>query len=286
MSLLKPRNTWPRTRLPLEERFWSKVAKTSTSDCWFWKASIDVNGYGQFGLMPGQLGTGPKQVMAKAHRVAWILTHGEIPPGMYLCHTCDMPRCVNPSHLFLGTQVENMRDCVQKNRHGCGRVGSPIYFNITRIRAIIDAYTSGTRAEDIRKEHQISRTHLLRILKRHKIQLRDSLTIRRKLTDVEVSQIRELYAMGNISQETLAERFRVTQGSIGNIVRGSTWTDLDGPLKAPQPKQKLTHDDAREIRALYASGEHTLEALAERYSVSYSAIYYNVHNRVIDSCGS
>jgi hypothetical protein len=210
---------------PLEPRFWSKVAKTTETDCWFWKASIDVNGYGQFGLAPGQFGA-KTWTMAKAHRVAWILTHGEIPPGMYLCHTCDMPRCVNPAHLFLGTQTDNMRDCVAKDRHGCGRVGQPIYYDITRIRKIIAAYESGTRREVITRQHHISPTHLLRILKRHKIPLRDSQTIRRKLTEPEVRQIRLLYAQGHISQQALAERFGVTPTNISRIVLRKTWPNL------------------------------------------------------------
>jgi HNH endonuclease len=213
---------------PLEPRFWSKVAQTSENDCWFWKASIDANGYGQFGLAPGQFGV-RTWTMAKAHRVAWLLTKGEIPPGMYLCHTCDMPRCVNPTHLFLGTQTDNMRDCVEKNRHGCGRVGQPIYYDIKRIRRIIDTYTTGAPVAAITKRHEISETHLLRILKRHKIPLRDSRTARRKLTDIEIQQIRQLYAMGNVSQQALGERFGVTQSNIGHIVRGSTWPEQSGP---------------------------------------------------------
>jgi len=215
--------------MELHQRFWSKVEKSTKDECWWWKASIDVNGYGQFGLMPGQLGTGPKQVMAKAHRVAWLLTHGEIPTGMYLCHKCDLPRCVNPDHLFLGTQTDNMRDCVDKNRHGCGRVGQPIYYNIKRLQKIIAAFENGTPIKEITRRHDISPTHLLRILKRHKIPLRDARLARRKLTDGEIRQIRELYAMGNISQAALGERFGVTQANIGHVVRGSSWPDHSGP---------------------------------------------------------
>lgn len=57
---------------------------------------------------------GPK--LLNAHRVAWIITHGEVPKGMLVCHKCDNPPCCNPNHLFLGTHADNVRDCVRKKR--------------------------------------------------------------------------------------------------------------------------------------------------------------------------
>jgi len=91
------------TPRPVEESFWEKVEIGSASDCWEWLASTHKDGYGRFrnGL---------------AHRVSWKLSKGEIPQGMYVCHRCDNPLCCNPSHLFLGTQADNMSDMVNKGR--------------------------------------------------------------------------------------------------------------------------------------------------------------------------
>ena len=89
------------------QRFWSKVDKTSPDGCWEWTASKS-NGYGRFRL------NGKR---ASAHRVSWQMHTGKtVPQGMYICHTCDNPGCVNPKHLFLGTATDNKQDCLRKGR--------------------------------------------------------------------------------------------------------------------------------------------------------------------------
>ena len=87
-------------------RFWAKVQKTET--CWLWVAGTDRDGYGQFlvGRLPH-----------RAHRISWALYHGTVPDGAHVLHTCDIPRCVNPAHLFLGDQAINMRDRSEKGRY-------------------------------------------------------------------------------------------------------------------------------------------------------------------------
>lgn len=92
-------------------RFWSKVASSDLLTCWEWTASrgpdIPGRNYGKFGVDGGA---------RFAHRVAWVLTHGPIPEGMDVLHRCDNPPCCNPSHLFLGTHTDNMRDRSAKGR--------------------------------------------------------------------------------------------------------------------------------------------------------------------------
>lgn len=93
-----------------EPRFWAKVNKTD--GCWLWMAGKKLSGYGQL-----QMGTfrNPKQM--SSHRLSWSLANGPIPPGMSVCHKCDVPSCVRPDHLFLGTQKQNLADMVKKGRH-------------------------------------------------------------------------------------------------------------------------------------------------------------------------
>lgn len=94
----------------LEQRFWTKVDKEP--DCWLWTASRTEKGYGRIGVPGSRYG------YILAHRISWLLHVGFIPKGMMILHRCDNPPCVNPDHLFLGTQKDNMSDCREKGRHG------------------------------------------------------------------------------------------------------------------------------------------------------------------------
>jgi hypothetical protein len=88
-------------------RFLKKFKQESENECWLWIGSKDYYGYGTFWLN-GK----PEQ----SHRISYQLSKGEIPKGIKVLHKCDNPSCVNPNHLFLGTQKDNMSDCKNKGR--------------------------------------------------------------------------------------------------------------------------------------------------------------------------
>jgi hypothetical protein len=99
---------FPKVEQP-ESRFWDKVEKTD--GCWEWTASRDRYGYGDFRYGPER---GCKRV--RAHRFAYEIHNGSIPDGLHVLHRCDNPPCVNPDHLFVGSNADNMADKTTKGR--------------------------------------------------------------------------------------------------------------------------------------------------------------------------
>jgi hypothetical protein len=95
-------------------RFWSKIDVRGRNECWPWIAGSRANGgYGSFSI-------GRKLKHLRAHRLSWELAYGPIPDGMDVLHKCDYPPCCNPECLFLGTNLDNIRDKHAKMRHPHG----------------------------------------------------------------------------------------------------------------------------------------------------------------------
>lgn len=124
-------------------RFWGYVEKTEY--CWLWKGG---------GVRYGRFYDGDKDVLA--HRYSYELHNGAITEGLYVCHKCDNTFCVNPAHLFLGTQKDNIQDAVSKNRmvyHGsCGEKNGNSKLsinNVVEIKRLIRSGMAGTRIAKI-----------------------------------------------------------------------------------------------------------------------------------------
>lgn len=121
------------------KRFEAKIDKSGS--CWLWTASVAGKGYGQMKL--------PKQRKQEySHRLAYLIYKGPIPEGVYVCHTCDTPRCCNPDHLFLGTSSDNHQDMKSKNRHLNGTKNSSAKLtddDVMKIRSCLVAGMSQTK---------------------------------------------------------------------------------------------------------------------------------------------
>jgi hypothetical protein len=116
----------------LKERFLKKIARTSDTDCWLWIGGKSRGGYGCIGYKTGNI---------SAHRASWIIHFGLIPENLHVLHTCDNPACVSPHHLFLGTNLDNVKDKEAKGRgnHPIGARNSSTKLTAEMVREIRDS---------------------------------------------------------------------------------------------------------------------------------------------------
>lgn len=142
-------------RLNTEIRFKSRIKK-NINGCWIWSGCKYVSGHGALKVNNRKI---------RAHRFSYELFVGKIPEGMMVCHKCDNPPCVNPKHLFLGTQKDNIHDAIKK-----GRFGGEHHHSVLKEKDILNIrrlYDSGSyKKVDIAKIFNISQPHIGRIIKR------------------------------------------------------------------------------------------------------------------------
>lgn len=127
-----------RKRKSLPERLWSQTSKRDGS-CWIWNGQVNNHGY-------GWLRETRKSKKLFVHRLAWQFTYGCIPQGLCVLHSCDVPRCVNPQHLWLGSKADNTADMVAKGRAR----GGPIRPNPARGEQSGAAKLSWVKIKEIR----------------------------------------------------------------------------------------------------------------------------------------
>jgi hypothetical protein len=182
-----------RTAEDWKPRFWSYVCKSD--GCWTWTGSVSHQGYARFVINGHEY---------RASRLMWELHYGSAPSDKLLaCHKCDNPVCVNPDHLFLGTQLDNMRDKVSKNRQAVG-----------------DNHGSKTKPWRCpRGDRHGSKTKPDRVAKGER-------NGGAKLTPDNVRSIRDEYAAGGTTSRELGRKHGVSKTAILRIIRGTHWQSV------------------------------------------------------------
>src|SRR6266536_1328065 len=210
------------------DRFWSYVDKNGGperlrwetikdapgdgSRCWVWLKGTNTNGYGRFYH---------DHDCTRAHRYAWELINGPIPPEINVCHYCDHPACVNPDHLYLGNSVDIAAYTSQKGH--------------CMVQLYPERVARGDRSGPRKHPERMPRgnNHPNRL---HPENLRPAFGERAgqsKLTDKQVMEIRKLRAAGGITCQELADKFGVKDNTIYNICEGTYWKHL--PIIKPKP---------------------------------------------------
>lgn len=119
----------------IEHSLWSRLNRNAPGGCWLFP-KVDRLGYGHFTS---------HAPLTKAHRAAWIFTHGPIPDGLDVCHKCDVRNCCNPEHLWLGTEVENCGDARAKKRTVWGDKNMHATLTNDQVREIRKAFVRTSR---------------------------------------------------------------------------------------------------------------------------------------------
>ncbi len=144
-----------------DDKFWKRVAKRSDSECWLWMTYLDRDGYGLF-----QFRHDGEKKRFRANRVSYMLTHGNrLNIDQFVCHTCDNPQCVNPSHLILGDCKTNIDDCVSKHRQAKGIQNGRSKLTEEQVRNIRVQLSNGQSHCSIAKNFNVTRRAIFSIAK-------------------------------------------------------------------------------------------------------------------------
>lgn len=140
-----------------KQRFWSQVAKEAGA-CWTWTGGTDPEGYGVFHYSP--------RVALRAHRVAWRLAKNADPGAFLVCHQCDNPSCVRPSHLFLGTTLDNQLDSKKKGRNARGERHGRTRLSTQQVKDIRALSANGRAHKLLALDFNVTDTTISNIVRR------------------------------------------------------------------------------------------------------------------------
>lgn len=202
--------------------------------CWIWQKSRNkVSGYGVLTVTENS-----KTRTVLAHRLSYTITVGDIPEGLLVLHKCDVRLCINPDHLFIGTNSDNRFDCVSKDRHSYGSHSGNAKLDDCKVNEIRKLLTENKLSiKEISNKLQISLEaiyliyegktwkHLGSIMWAKKERLKGEEVGTSKLTESEVSEIKGMLKTGDMPS-VIAKKFDVSTDLVRLIKRGIVWKHL------------------------------------------------------------
>jgi len=203
------------------KRFWEKIdfPDDLVEGCWEWNAGKN-NGYGDFWLHDGQIG---------AHRFSYNIFKGEIDSGKFIRHKRDNPSCVNPHHLLIGTQQDNMNDKVDRNRQSKGEHRYNAAFTDLKVWDILMQLVAGESKRNLATHYDVHLRTINAISKGDNWKcIFDKLTSdqkkkiienNRKLSPKDTKKIRELYRTNYFSMNMIGDKFNVSQPTISKVIK-------------------------------------------------------------------
>jgi len=209
------------------EAIWKQVTNYGDPNkCWEWQGYVGTGGYGRITI---------NYKDELVHRIAFQLSHGEIPDGMCVCHKCDNRICCNPDHLWLGTLADNNRDCSEKGRKVCGDQ----HWSRAQPEKLARGDRNGVRLHPetlYRGDQHWTRLHPEKVARGERSgqhthpekTARGERNGNAKLTENQVREILDLSSKG-WTRKQLAEHFGVLQGNINKILRGILWKSVTQP---------------------------------------------------------
>lgn len=216
----------------VRERFLEKVDTGEPDECWEWEGARNADGYGSFRVRGRVVG---------AHRVAFRLDRGR-PAEDQVNHHCDNRGCVNPWHLYEGSQLENIRDMAERGRSTAGEEHPHAKLTESQVVEIRHRYADGATQPELADEYSVEKPTIQHIVEGYSWQGAGGPITKRgrpegeknpasKFTNAEVKELRQHYARGGATQQELRDEYGVSRRVIGLIIRGESYSTAEGPVK-------------------------------------------------------
>jgi hypothetical protein len=145
-------------RKPMQTRLCEKILKDEETECWNWLGSLNRSGYPSMGITDNS----GRSTTKSGHRVAYEHFVGPIPPGAYVCHRCDNRVCINPAHLFLGTQKDNIKDMVSKGK----TMRRNARLSVEAVKSIRQEYAEGVTQQELCVKYSLTAANCSMIVNR------------------------------------------------------------------------------------------------------------------------